>query len=154
MAKPTLKPGADHPMPPSLAATQETSSFILPDDADEGYAESTTTSYVSSIASSIRRGIEENGRLYPSYGKNASLLPMDDDELDRHDLQHMKFRLLLGGKLHLAPIVEEPKAILDLGTGTGIWAVTFAVSLSYWLWIGLTGFSPLLLDFCVNGPLW
>lgn len=111
----------------NAAETLPPSAAIQPDDfdLDPGYAESTTTSYVSSIASEIRRGIEENGRLYPSYGKNASLLPMDEDELDRHDLQHAKFRLLLG-KLHLAPIGESPQEILDLGTGTGIWAIDAA----------------------------
>lgn len=118
--------GADDAIIHDAAEGQEPTASIQPDEfgLDEGYTESTTTSYVSSIASSIRRGIEENGRLYPSYGKNASLLPMDDDELDRHDLQHLKFHLLLG-KLHLAPIVEAPQEILDLGTGTGIWAVSF-----------------------------
>jgi SAM-dependent methyltransferase len=101
---------------------------IQPDffDSDEGYAASTSTSYVSSIASSIRRGIEENGRLYPTYGANASLLPMDEDELDRNDLQHCKFRLILNDKLHLAPITKSPQNILDLGTGTGIWAIDAA----------------------------
>ncbi|KAI4116660.1 MAG: hypothetical protein LQ345_002958 [Seirophora villosa] len=29
----------------------------------------------------------------------------------------------LGGKLNLAPIPEDPKRILDIGTGTGIWAI-------------------------------
>ena len=55
------------------------------DDAisDEGYAESTSTSYVTSIASSIRRGVEENGRLYANYGQPLSALPIDDHEVSR-----------------------------------------------------------------------
>jgi hypothetical protein len=120
------RPGASDAVIHDASEGQQPTAAIQPDEfsLDEGYAESTTTSYVSSIASSIRRGIEENGRVYSSYGKNASLLPMDEDELDRHDLQHLKFHLLLG-KLHLAPIVEAPQEILDLGTGTGIWAVSF-----------------------------
>jgi ubiquinone/menaquinone biosynthesis C-methylase UbiE len=32
--------------------------------------------------------------------------------------------VLLDGKLHLAPI-ENPQNVLDVGTGTGIWAVEF-----------------------------
>ena len=48
---------------------------------DEGYAESITTSYVTSIASSIRRGIEENGRLYANYGQHLSALPIDEHEV-------------------------------------------------------------------------
>lgn len=44
---------------------------------------------------------------------------------DRLDLQHHIFTLLLGGKLYLAPI-GEPADVLDIGTGTGIWAKLFA----------------------------
>lgn len=42
------------------------------------------------------------------------------------DLVHHLYSLLLGGKLFLAPIPDEPHRILDLGTGTGIWAMDFA----------------------------
>lgn len=45
--------------------------------------------------------------------------------MDRNDLQHSKFLILLGGRLHLAPITE-PHNILDLGTGSGIWAMDMA----------------------------
>lgn len=33
--------------------------------------------------------------------------------------------LLYGGRLHLAPLVD-PKMILDIGTGTGIWVMEMA----------------------------
>lgn len=42
------------------------------------------------------------------------------------DLGHHVYRLLLGGELYLAPIKESPHRVLDLGTGTGIWAMDFA----------------------------
>lgn len=102
--------------------------LIEPDDSfsDEGFTESLNTSYVTSIASDIRKGIEENGRTYPSYGRHHYGLPVDEDEQDRNDLQHCKFSLILGDKLHLAPISEEPHHILDLGTGSGIWAIDMA----------------------------
>lgn len=93
---------------------------------DEGYAESTNTSYLSSLASDVREGVLENGRTYASYGKNLQGMPIDDQEQDRNDLQHAKFMLLLGGRLHLAPIDDNPQSILDLGTGSGIWSIDMA----------------------------
>ena len=94
--------------------------------SDEGYAESTNTSYLTSLASDIRKGVIENGRTYASYGKNIQGMPIDEQEQDRNDLQHAKFMLLLGARLHLAPISDEPQKILDLGTGSGIWSIDMA----------------------------
>lgn len=107
-------------------ATNPITADEFDDIHDEAYDESTTTSYVTSIASSIRRGIEENGRTYPTFGKNMYALPVDDEEQDRNDLQHCKILLILDGKLHLAPITQTPHRILDLGTGSGIWAIDIA----------------------------
>lgn len=42
------------------------------------------------------------------------------------DMVHHIYRLLLGGKLCLAPISDNVQRVLDLGTGTGIWAMDFA----------------------------
>ncbi|KAI5811841.1 UMTA methyltransferase family protein [Pyronema omphalodes] len=48
-----------------------------------------------------------------------------DKEQDRLDLNHEIIRLICGDKLHEAPI-SEPHRILDIGTGTGIWAIDMA----------------------------
>ncbi|KAL1876134.1 hypothetical protein Plec18167_005397 [Paecilomyces lecythidis] len=42
------------------------------------------------------------------------------------DLLHHIYRLLLKGELYLAPIGSDPQRVLDIGTGTGIWAIQFA----------------------------
>jgi SAM-dependent methyltransferase len=44
---------------------------------------------------------------------------------DQLDIAHHLFLILLGQKLHLAPIESVHRA-LDLGCGTGIWALDFA----------------------------
>ena len=94
-------------------------------EVDEGYASSISSSSLTSISSSIRSGILENGRTYPNFGKHEYGLPMDEAELDRNDLQHAKFTRLLDG-LHQVPIEDDVQNILDLGTGTGIWAIDMA----------------------------
>ncbi|KAK8015429.1 hypothetical protein PG990_008725 [Apiospora arundinis] len=69
--------------------------------------------------------VGESGRMYHGYKEGKYLLPNDAAEQERLDLQHKAFTILLGDKLHLAPI-GEPRHVLDIGTGTGIWALEFA----------------------------
>lgn len=52
-------------------------------------------------------------------------MPNDEGEQDRLDLFHHMFLLLLGGRLYSAPL-ENTRKVLDIGTGTGIWAIDFA----------------------------
>jgi len=100
------------------------------DDASEVefsiYSSADSLSYKSSISSSIRNYIYENGRRYHAYREGEYLLPNDEQEQDRMDLLHHVFLLVLGGRLHRAPIPKHPQRVLDLGTGTGIWAIDFA----------------------------
>jgi methylase of polypeptide subunit release factors len=42
------------------------------------------------------------------------------------DLHHEILLQLLGGALHKAPISSNTQRILDVGTGTGIWAIDMA----------------------------
>lgn len=53
-------------------------------------------------------------------------MPNDEIELDRLDLTHQMLKICMGNKLFLAPIGEQPLKILDIGTGTGIWAMEMA----------------------------
>ncbi|KAL2215550.1 S-adenosyl-L-methionine-dependent methyltransferase [Thermoascus aurantiacus ATCC 26904] len=49
--------------------------------------------------------------------------PNDESEQDRLDFIHHTFCRLLGDRLFTAPINPEGMRILDIGTGTGIWAI-------------------------------
>ena len=47
--------------------------------------------------------------------------------LNRLDIVHNLYLMLLDGKLHMVDFQESPNRILDIGTGTGIWAVDMAM---------------------------
>ncbi|KAK6078354.1 methyltransferase domain-containing protein [Seiridium cupressi] len=68
----------------------------------------------------------ESGRLYSGYHEGKYFLPNDAAEQDRLDLQHEIYRLLFDGWLALAPMSSPPRYVLDVGTGTGLWAKEFA----------------------------
>ncbi|KAK2739495.1 hypothetical protein FQN55_009460 [Onygenales sp. PD_40] len=106
---------------PDLAAP------IAVDEVEENSElESLQSSTSTSITSSIRHYRYENGRRYHAYQDGAYPIPNDEKEQDRLDLFHHIFRLMNGGSLYRAPIPADAQKILDIGTGTGIWAVDFA----------------------------
>lgn len=43
------------------------------------------------------------------------------------DLQHHLFLLSFDGALHLAPLPPQIHNVLDIGTGTGLWATDFGM---------------------------
>ncbi|KAJ5545972.1 hypothetical protein N7494_003557 [Penicillium frequentans] len=104
----------------------DSSEFIEPDvpDNDSAYFGS-EKSYTESITSSALNYQYENGRRYHSYHEGEYVLPNDEQEQDRLDLSHHIYLMLLKGELYRAP-VKDPKRVLDMGTGTGIWAIDFA----------------------------
>ncbi|KNG43947.1 methyltransferase type 12 protein [Stemphylium lycopersici] len=79
-----------------------------------------------SATSSVFNFRYENGRRYHAYAEGKYPVPNDEIEADRLDLQHHAFRLTLDGKLYRAPITDQVQNVLDVGCGTGIWAIEFA----------------------------
>ncbi|KAG6146912.1 hypothetical protein E4U28_008121 [Claviceps purpurea] len=65
----------------------------------------------------------ERGRRYSTFGDGLYPIPNDEMEQQREDLQHAMLMMLMENKLFLAPIGDHPQKILDIGTGTGIWAI-------------------------------
>ena len=94
-------------------------------DADSAISDVRGLSSTQSANSSIYDFVEEHGRTYHKYKEGKYLLPNDGEEQNRLDLQHHLFVKLVDGRLHLAPI-KTPHNVLDVGTGTGIWAIEFA----------------------------
>ncbi|ODH53282.1 hypothetical protein GX48_00478 [Paracoccidioides brasiliensis] len=103
---------------------------------------------------------EENGRQYHEFRRGIYMYPCDEAEQDRLDIFH---RMLLAARrtLHSVPIsnalppmgnlrsgppsaVDQGPRILDLGCGTGIWALDMAAQYphAYVLGIDLTAMQP------------
>ncbi|KAJ5550156.1 hypothetical protein N7461_004854, partial [Penicillium sp. DV-2018c] len=74
-----------------------------------------------SLTDSVTDYPVENGRRYHRYHEGAYVYPNDEQELDRLDMQHHMFKLVMDGKLF-----QNPKKILDIGTGSGIWPIEMA----------------------------
>ncbi|KAJ5096448.1 S-adenosyl-L-methionine-dependent methyltransferase [Penicillium alfredii] len=83
------------------------------------------SSELASLTSSILTYVYENGRTYHAYRPGTYVLPNDEREQDRLDCIHHVFRLCLDGELCQTKL-EHPQSILDIGTGTGIWAIEMA----------------------------
>ncbi|ETS81901.1 hypothetical protein PFICI_06903 [Pestalotiopsis fici W106-1] len=84
----------------------------------------------------------ENGRFYATFHPGQYLMPIDENELDRMDIMHKFFTVARrqdarAGGLHEAKISSAEPRILDLGCGTGIWAIDMADSYQSGRVIGL-----------------
>ncbi|KAF2089174.1 S-adenosyl-L-methionine-dependent methyltransferase [Saccharata proteae CBS 121410] len=93
---------------------------------DSSYGGEDEVSLTTSIDSSIYQYRIEHGRTYHAYKDGHYVYPNDDAEKDRLDLQHHLYLMAAGNKLYLAPIKKNPQNVLDIATGTGLWAIDFA----------------------------
>ncbi|KAG2418584.1 hypothetical protein HFD88_001685 [Aspergillus terreus] len=74
----------------------------------------------------VRKIVEENGRLYLGHAVSTYMLPCDEEEQDRLDFLHTVFMAALSppGLIH---VPHPPNGrFLDLGCGTGLWAIEVA----------------------------
>jgi SAM-dependent methyltransferase len=124
----------------SLTATQHV--LGREDDTDTTLGSESSSLRSISVTSSIYNYRYENGRRYHAYQDGKYLLPNDEAEQNRLDFYHHLCRLMIGGRLFRAPIGGNPQRVLDLGTGTGIWAIDFADEYPSALVIG-TDLSPI-----------
>ncbi|KAK4452687.1 Phosphoethanolamine N-methyltransferase [Podospora aff. communis PSN243] len=80
----------------------------------------------ASMSSSVRAHVYEGGIRYHAFRDGKYALPNDEAEQNRDDMKHMMTLMLCNGAHFLAPVEARLKdgcEVLDLGTGTGIWAI-------------------------------
>ena len=100
-------------------------------DSEAGSDDSGISTRLSSTTTSLSPSVFDftyaNGRRYHSgrFHKAEYYMPNDEQEQSRLDFYHHIFLMMLGGSLYTAPI-DHPQNVLDVGTGTGIWAIDFA----------------------------
>ncbi|TEA19995.1 Secondary metabolism regulator LAE1 [Colletotrichum sidae] len=80
----------------------------------------------ASLSSSVHAHEYEFGRRYHSYRHGRYPLPNDETEKSREDMKHAMMLELTNGKLFYSPIGKSPGKIIDIGTGTGTWAIEVA----------------------------
>ncbi|KAG5757040.1 hypothetical protein H9Q70_000314 [Fusarium xylarioides] len=109
----------------SASPETEPNEQILADliDDEDGESISGDMSTVS-ITSSILEYRKHYGRTYENIQSTEYWAPNDAQQNHGLDLTHVGLFFTLDEKLFLAP-VEEPKRVLDISTGTGIWAIDF-----------------------------
>ncbi|KAK1763691.1 S-adenosyl-L-methionine-dependent methyltransferase [Phialemonium atrogriseum] len=96
------------------------------DDGDSALGEDAASS-TASITSTILNYRTIHGRTFHSETGNAQYWGSNDDKKNESmDIGHHLMTLTMDGKLYRAPLKKNIKKALDIGTGTGIWAIDFA----------------------------
>ncbi|KAK0613243.1 S-adenosyl-L-methionine-dependent methyltransferase [Immersiella caudata] len=110
--------GSNEQAPPIIADP----SHSLHTHTDDSISVATSA---SSITSSVLRFRSVHGRTYQNYDGASYWQPNDATQNDGLDLQHHMMLLIASNKLFLSPLTN-PTSVLDIGTGTGLWAIDFA----------------------------
>ncbi|KAK2026878.1 methyltransferase domain-containing protein [Colletotrichum zoysiae] len=96
------------------------------DDDSSSIGDYSVDDSLASLRSSILDYRRENGRTYHRLSDGKYMAPNDERERDRLDLNHHLWTLTWDNHLCISPKKHGAKRVLDVGTGTGIWAQDYA----------------------------
>ncbi|KAK3400616.1 S-adenosyl-L-methionine-dependent methyltransferase [Sordaria brevicollis] len=129
---PTPGPGSPGTAAPGLLPGAHWADVGLPEENPENDWDSALGSDVESSTASITSSILKyrtiNGRTYHSDSVTDGEYwgPNDQKQNEVLDIFHHMVTIYLDGELYEAPITKNPENILDVGTGTGLWAIDMA----------------------------
>ncbi|CEL11944.1 hypothetical protein ASPCAL15038 [Aspergillus calidoustus] len=95
-------------------------------DCESALGDLGSTDGTESVHSTLIEGIWENGRRYHKYHDGFYFIPDDEQEQERLDMQHEICLMTMNRMLYYSPLRSDVRSVLDIGTGTGIWAIDFA----------------------------
>jgi SAM-dependent methyltransferase len=96
-------------------------------DTDSAVGTLGAASSTGSLASSIYEYRVLHGRTYNHVRSESEYwAPNDERQNTGLELMHNALTMMLNDQLYLAPIGDNPQRVLDVGTGTGCWAMDFA----------------------------
>ncbi|KAF5983492.1 demethylmenaquinone methyltransferase [Fusarium coicis] len=119
------------PQDPSAAVNETIAVDERQDEEEDLTLGSDADSSTASISSSILNYRTINGRTFHSERGNATYWESNDErQSDAMDIatlpSHHIWTLAHDGELYFAPLEDNIQKVLDVGTGTGIWAIDFA----------------------------
>ncbi|KAG9200048.1 hypothetical protein G6514_007644 [Epicoccum nigrum] len=111
--------------PAGIDVDSEYGNYVESDDASLERASFYASTGGMSLASKVTNYRYENGRRYHAYRDGTYYAPNDEAYSNYETIVHHLWLLTLHDQLFLAP-VQNPSRILDIGTGTGLWALDMA----------------------------
>ncbi|KAI0835679.1 S-adenosyl-L-methionine-dependent methyltransferase [Hypoxylon sp. FL0890] len=115
--------GSQPELIPAPHAEDEQDDDLYETDADSSLGDETASS-TNSVTASILEYRTIKGRTYHSEKHESKYFaPNDEQQMHSQDITHHYLTILLDDKLFLAPVKKDIEKVLDVGTGTGIWAI-------------------------------
>ncbi|EQK98866.1 hypothetical protein OCS_05417 [Ophiocordyceps sinensis CO18] len=123
---------AEDPPPPQRPTEPPPTNTQIPyndddDDVDSAIGDGASiNSSTASLNDSIYDYRNIHGRTFQSSKTTEYWGPNDDRQNNGLDIAHHFITMLKGDRLFDAPLASPPSKVLDVGTGTGIWAIDMA----------------------------